>query len=300
MATDPNADHKQTQHDLLQHAKRVLQTTLSKLIKRALRGVQREQDTLNSCLEWPKVHHEAMLLQSQLYRLKKGARELIVADWEDENRNRSIILNPQLEPHVEVAQRFKRSRKLKAGIPHHQRMLQAIQQELQRYQQQLSELEAIPTLESLYHFQQHLQLPSPPEKKEQSAQPALPYREFQTASGLKIWVGKSANANDKLTFQFAKGSDWWLHVNGFSGSHVIIRVDKGQEPDTESLEDAIQLALFFSKAQKQQQADVCITQRKFVSRFGKKSGQVHISKHRIIHAKLDLTRIQKLRSLKSD
>lgn len=295
MASEPAPD-KQAQQDL-QRAKNALQTALSKRIKRTQRRIQREYDTLTSCLQWQTVHHEALLLQSQLYRVKKGMREIVVADWEDENRDRHITLNPQIEPHEEVAQRFKRSRKLRAGIPHHERMLLAAQDELQKYQQQLTTLDSIQSFEALQPFQKEYEVQRPPQKKDHPPRSVLPYREFKTDAGLIIWVGKSATANDKLTFQYAKGSDWWLHAHGVSGSHVIIRVSRDQQPDAESLEDAIQLALFFSKAQKQQEAEVCITQRKFVSRYGKgASGRVHISKHRLVHAKLDLARIKKMRS----
>jgi len=54
------------------------------------------------------------------------------------------------------------------------------------------------------------------------------------------------------------------------------------------LQDALQLALHYSKAKNRGEAEVCLTQRKFVSRLKKgKTGQVQISKHKIIFIRFD-------------
>lgn len=112
--------------------------------------------------------------------------------------------------------------------------------------------------------------------------------------------GKSAKDNDKLTFACANGSDYWLHARDVPGSHVVLHLGKQREPDEESLKDATQAALFFSKAKDNQEGEVCITQCKYVARFGKNQpGKVQISQHRIAYAKLDVERLRKLRERKS-
>jgi predicted ribosome quality control (RQC) complex YloA/Tae2 family protein len=42
--------------------------------------------------------------------------------------------------------------------------------------------------------------------------------------GFTVLVGRSARANDELTFRVARPRDLWLHAAGHAGSHVIIRV----------------------------------------------------------------------------
>lgn len=94
----------------------------------------------------------------------------------------------------------------------------------------------------------------------------------------------------------ANGRDWWLHVRGCPGSHVIIRLDKNLEPDSETLKDALQLALYYSKARHQGEGEICFTQRKYVSRLGKnKTGLVQISKHQTAWIRLDPVRLQALK-----
>ncbi len=51
-------------------------------------------------------------------------------------------------------------------------------------------------------------------------------RGFRTTfekDGYEILVGRSAKDNDALTFGEAAPDDLWLHAQGHSGSHVVIR-----------------------------------------------------------------------------
>src|SRR6185295_17731738 len=70
-----------------------------------------------------------------------------------------------------------------------------------------------------------------------------------THRGFTILVGKGARDNDVLTFQVADPDDLWLHVSGWSGSHVVIRAaPDGEEPPREVVEFAARLAAWHSKA----------------------------------------------------
>ena len=110
-----------------------------------------------------------------------------------------------------------------------------------------------------------------------------------------ILVGKNAKGNEKLTFTIAKGNDTWLHVTPMAGSHVVIKAKLVNE---DLLQDAMQLALYFSQARKQSQAEVLITKVKYVSRT-KTTGKVLVSKHKTRKVQLDLNRIKELLNKKS-
>ena len=76
-------------------------------------------------------------------------------------------------------------------------------------------------------------------------------RAFRTVmvDGFEVVIGKGDADNDQLTFKFAAPADFWLHVAGVPGSHVVIRnPDKLGEVPREVLERAAQLAAFHSKA----------------------------------------------------
>jgi predicted ribosome quality control (RQC) complex YloA/Tae2 family protein len=67
--------------------------------------------------------------------------------------------------------------------------------------------------------------------------------------GFQVLVGKGAAANDALTFRLAEPEDFWLHVSGFSGSHVVVRnPDHLSELPREVARRAAELAAWHSKA----------------------------------------------------
>ena len=74
-----------------------------------------------------------------------------------------------------------------------------------------------------------------------------PYRQLEV-EGFDVLVGKGDAENDRLTFDIAEPRDWWLHVAGHSGSHVVVRnpddLDVLPRP---VLERAAELAAWHSK-----------------------------------------------------
>jgi predicted ribosome quality control (RQC) complex YloA/Tae2 family protein len=74
------------------------------------------------------------------------------------------------------------------------------------------------------------------------------YREIEF-EGFSILVGKGDADNDRLTFGIAEPRDFWLHVAGSAGSHVVVRNPLGvDELPRLVLERAAQLAAWHSKA----------------------------------------------------
>lgn len=99
----------------------------------------------------------------------------------------------------------------------------------------------------------------------------------------EILAGKSGLDNDVLSLETAHPSDWWFHVKGMPGSHVILRHPDHQEPSKELLECAAAVAAWHSKARSGGVTAVSCTQAKNVSKpRGTKPGTVHITKSRVL------------------
>ncbi len=62
-------------------------------------------------------------------------------------------------------------------------------------------------------------------------------------------AGKSDLDNDLLTFKVSCPTDWWMHVSGMPGSHVLLRhaEDPAMAPAREVLQVAAQIAAYHSK-----------------------------------------------------
>jgi len=79
--------------------------------------------------------------------------------------------------------------------------------------------------------------------------------------GYKVLVGRNSNENQKL-LEIAKANDLWMHIRGVRSSHVIIRTDKQNLPDS-VIQAAAKLCVDFS-VKNPGDYEVDYTKRKFV------------------------------------
>ena len=113
---------------------------------------------------------------------------------------------------------------------------------------------------------------------------------------MAIYVGRNARENDELTFGLAKSDDLWLHARGTPGSHVVVRLGKGNDPPPETIRDAATLALLYSDLKKSGKGDVIYTRRKWVKKAkGQAQGAVTVSQEKSVFVALDKTRLARLK-----
>lgn len=106
--------------------------------------------------------------------------------------------------------------------------------------------------------------------------------------GWEVWAGKTDDDNDRLSLRLARANDWWFHVRGMPGSHVLLRVED-IEPDRETLERAAAIAAHHSKARSGGRVAVSGTLAKNVSKpKGAKPGTVSIKRERVFKVKPEL------------
>jgi predicted ribosome quality control (RQC) complex YloA/Tae2 family protein len=104
---------------------------------------------------------------------------------------------------------------------------------------------------------------------------------YRLQGGWTVLAGKTDRDNDQLSLRRAHPEDWWFHVRGMPGSHVILRVEKGKRPDEGILKRAAAIAAYHSKARYGGVVSVSGTQAKYVRKErGMKPGQVMIRKER--------------------
>jgi len=104
-----------------------------------------------------------------------------------------------------------------------------------------------------------------------------PYRTV-AIGGWEVLVGRAAADNDTLTFHVAAPRDSWLHVaGGTPGSHVVVRNPDGGVVPREVLEQAAQLAAWYSKARAAKRVEVHVCRVADVSKpRGAPAGRVQI------------------------
>jgi predicted ribosome quality control (RQC) complex YloA/Tae2 family protein len=131
--------------------------------------------------------------------------------------------------------------------------------------------------------------------------PKLIPRRYLSADGLEIWVGRSDEGNDHLSTRLARGKDLFFHVDGAPGSHVILRTDGRDDPPSESLLDACELAVRYSKQKNAGSAQVHIVPIKNVSKpKGAKAGLVHVTGGKSVLLRRQEARLTRLMAAKID
>ncbi len=95
-------------------------------------------------------------------------------------------------------------------------------------------------------------------------------------------VGRNARENEAVTFRVARSRDLWLHVQGFTGAHVVVRPREGA-----ALRDGVVrrgLAAGFSPARQSDNVPVDYTLRKNVWKVkGQPPGAVHFSHQKTVY-----------------
>ena len=120
-------------------------------------------------------------------------------------------------------------------------------------------------------------------------------RRYLSKDGLEIWVGRSDAGNDYLTTRLARGNDLFFHLDGAPGSHVILRTEGRPDPPQDSILDACELAVRFSKFKNASRADVHVVPIKYVKKpKGAKKGLVYVTGGKSIHLRREAKRSERI------
>jgi len=108
------------------------------------------------------------------------------------------------------------------------------------------------------------------------------YREHLLPGDWTVLAGRSEADNDVLSLKVAKPNDWWFHVRGASGSHVVLVVPSGRDPDRATLKAAAAVAAHYSRLRKGGVVAVSGTRARHVTKpRGAKPGTVRIRKETV-------------------
>ena len=107
--------------------------------------------------------------------------------------------------------------------------------------------------------------------------------EYRLSGDWAVLAGKTDTDNDYLSLKAANPDDYWFHVRGMPGSHVILRAKDGEGPDKSVLKEAAAIAAYHSKAKNGGVTAVSCTMAKYVSKpRGAKPGTVTIKKESVL------------------
>ena len=271
-----------------------------KKLKKLYDNISKDKKRLEALLEY---QHQGELLKTVLHKVKRGDVSVTVLDWMS-GQEVDLALEPQLSSTANLERLFSKAKKANRGIPVVTQRLERTQQQLDEIDYSLLELEESDDQESLDAFAADvgiiadgvIQVGNSENKAKRKKEPIdVVSRGFQSQDGTEIRVGRGAEANDRLTFTFARGDDLWLHVRGIPGAHVIVRLNKGAQAANETILDAAHLAIYYSDAKNETKAEVIVAQARHVKKTkGAPAGRVGVSDSRTVLIRMESDRLDRL------
>jgi predicted ribosome quality control (RQC) complex YloA/Tae2 family protein len=251
---------------------------------------------------------QAQWLVAEAARAPRGARSLKVTDWTSgEARVVEVPLDPSKPARVQVEAMFQRARRLKRGaLISEERIAKArtILEGLERTRDAATSAGSVEEIDAALDAARALApkdvaaLESSGAASTHAAEKAarsMPFRRFVTPGGMRIFVGKGAAQNDRLTFQTARPHDLWLHVRGQPGAHVIVPLAKNTSCPGDLLVDAAHLAAHFSDARGEALVEVDYAPRRYVRKpRGSAPGLVVVEREKVLTVRLEPGRIERL------
>jgi predicted ribosome quality control (RQC) complex YloA/Tae2 family protein len=274
---------------------------LERRLERARGLVHGLEEKLAAARGAERVLQDGELLKAHMHLLKPGLESIELDDLYVEGAaKRRIALDPRRSPRANVERVFARYKKLvraEESVAQELSRARAQVQALQELHGRLQDEQADPLAlgaealaRGLVEREQEADL-----RKRPPPEPRRPYREFTALHGSSVLVGRSAADNDELTLRIARGNDLWLHTRDAPGSHVVLRLPKGREPDEEEVLDAAHLAAHFSPLREARRVAVHVALRKLVHKpRGAKPGLVSLSGGRVIELRVQPERLQRL------
>ncbi|MCS7197309.1 MAG: NFACT family protein [Candidatus Bipolaricaulota bacterium] len=249
------------------HKKRELQELVSQQITKKRIALERVTQDLTKAKDYERFKREGELLFAHLAELQKGLNEIELEDFD--GTRKTIKLDPALTPVENAQQKFERYKKLKRAQEKLAKRLEELRQELEYLESVEISLEHATSDAELVEIQEDLRAEGylPRERSRPESSQALGPREF-LIRGYRVLVGRSSRQNDELVRQ-ASREDYWLHARERPGAHVIVKNPTQREIPREVLEQAAQLAAYYSKGRDAKKVPVSYTRVKYLRKGGR-------------------------------
>ena len=106
---------------------------------------------------------------------------------------------------------------------------------------------------------------------------------YELPGGWQALAGKTDRDNEYMSLKLARPDDWWFHIRGMPGSHVLLLAEPDREADRETIKTAASLAAYHSKARSGGVVPVSCTRAQNVTKArGAKAGTVQIRKETVL------------------
>ncbi len=207
------------------------------------------------------------LLHTYGYEAKPNDKSITVINYYD-NKELTIPLDPDLSATENAKKYFDKYAKLKRTAEALETFVEQSKDELELLKSIEAALNIAETETDLADIRRELSdhgfIKKHQSGKKEKSKKSKPLH-FVDDNGFDIYVGKNNYQNDELTFKFATGNDWWFHTKKIHGSHVIVKTNGKELPDS-TYEYAAELAAYYSSGRDTDKVEIDYLQKKNVKK----------------------------------
>ena len=215
------------------------------------------------------------LINTYGYGLSPGAKKLEALNYYT-NEMVTIPLDETLSPQENAQKNFEKYNKLKRTYEALTKLTEETKEEILHLESISTALDIALSEEDLVEIKEELVEYGYIKRKGGQKKVKITSKPFHylSSDGFHMYVGKNNFQNEELTFKVANGGDWWFHAKGCPGSHVIVKTNGMELPDS-TFEEAARLAAYYSQNRKADKVEVDYVERKHVKKVtGGKPGFV--------------------------
>ena len=239
-----------------------LKTSLASIINRKLKKSQTALSKMTIQLNKEKnadiYRLYGDLIMANLYNLKDFSKSIEVYDYENE-KDITIELDETISLKDNAAKFYKLYTKSKTSVQKLNELTEKLQADISYYEDILYAVEIAETVDDLRQFQ--LEIVPEKEKRIKSPHSNQPL-EFKIENE-KVFAGRNNRQNDYIVSRLAKDEDYWFHIKGCAGSHVLLCA---QNPSDKLIYECAKLAKEYSSAKLSKKAGVIYTQKKYLKK----------------------------------
>lgn len=243
--------------------RRIVQTALERNVKKYDLQAKQLKDTEKR--EKYRIYGE--LINTYGYGVEQGSKSFEALNYYT-GEMITIPLDPQIPVQENAKKYFEKYGKLKRTCEAVTKLLEETGSEIEHLRSIQTALDIALQEEDLVQIKEELMESGYIRKRiPGSRRPKITSRPFHylSSDGYHIYVGKNNLQNDELTFQFAKGNDWWFHAKGAPGSHVIVQTNGEELPDR-TFEEAARLAAYYSSNRDADKVEIDYVEKKHVKK----------------------------------
>ena len=217
-----------------------------------------QRTELETCEEGELFKKYGDLITANIYRLPKKASIVELEDYENMTDDGNIPtikieLDSRLSPASNAQRYYKKYAKTKNAKIELAKQIELADQELKYIYtvfDALTRAESPADLaeirEELYHSGYGSKMKAYSRTSHKQKTPVI--MQFETPDGMRVYCGKNNLQNEHITHKIAEKHDYWFHVKGDAGSHVLL-VTEGREPTDLDFTTAAEIAAYHSKAE---------------------------------------------------